>query len=149
MSQSSKAVHKRWRDSTKGRGWKMAHLAEEVDASKRCRRKYRDAALQKLGNKCANPACQWLNADGSRGCTDFRCLQVDHVVGGGNQERKQGLAGLALYHDVLADQTGKYQALCANCNWIKRHMNHENWFEKDVAEQRQVQQNLKESGTLQ
>lgn len=135
---TSKQVHKRWRDSEKGRKWKQDHHDQEVEKSKRCRRKYRDAALQKLGNRCVNPACQWLNADGSRGCTDFRCLQIDHVVGGGNRERKQGLTGLALYHAVLADQTGKYQALCANCNWIKRHTHHENWFKEDVAEQREI-----------
>lgn len=128
-SQASRQTHKRWRDSTKGRQWKANHRMQELDKSKRCRRKYRQAAMQKLGNKCANPACQWLNPDGFRGCTDIRCLQIDHVLGGGNQERKKGLISHALYKDVLADETGKYQALCANCNWIKKHTHHENWFD--------------------
>lgn len=27
--------------------------------------------------------------------------------------------------EVVADKTGKYQLLCANCNWIKRSENGE------------------------
>lgn len=129
MSQTRRETHARWRNSEKGKKWKRDHHDQELAKSKRCRRKYRQAALQKLGNRCANPECRWMNADGSLGCTDWRCLQVDNVLGGGNQERKRGLISHALYKDVLADETGKYQALCANCNWIKKHTNHENWFE--------------------
>ena len=92
------------------------------------RRNLRLAVLKKLGGKCANPACQWLNADGSRGCTDWRCLQVDHVHGNGNTERKlfintKGIG--ALYRKILADTDGLYQLLCANCNWIKKYVNRE------------------------
>jgi len=76
--------------------------------------------LKKLGGKCSNPACQWLNADGTRGCTDERCLQVDHINGGGKQELKK-LSRRAYYLKVLNDVLGLYQLLCANCNWIKRH----------------------------
>lgn len=86
-------------------------------------RDFRRRALAKLGGRCANPACQWLNADGSRGCTDERCLQIDHVKGGGNKERLSGVGhGWTFYRRVLADTEGLYQALCANCNWIKRHV---------------------------
>lgn len=86
------------------------------------RRRLRDTALIKLGAKCANPACQWLNADGSRGCQDSRCLQIDHVNSDGAQERREmkGKDSMAIYRKVLADQEGRYQLLCANCNWIKR-----------------------------
>src|SRR5271157_497603 len=31
-----------------------------------------------LGGRCADPDCAWVNEDGSRGCTDVRCLQIDH-----------------------------------------------------------------------
>ena len=129
LNKQQRAVKKRWRDSPAGRQWKATHKPQEQGKSKRCRRKLRNAAMQKLGNRCASPACQWLNADGSRGCTDLRCLQIDHVLGGGNQERQRGMVGHPLYKDVLTNETGKYQALCANCNWIKKHTNHENWFE--------------------
>jgi hypothetical protein len=87
----------------------------------------KEAAYKKLGNKCSNPACQWLNPDGSRGCTDQRCLQVDHVQGDGHIERKENKGGdtAALYGRVLKDTDNRYQLLCANCNWIKRVLNKE------------------------
>ena len=83
-------------------------------------------AHKKLGAKCSNPACQWLNPDGSRGCTDSRCLQIDHTRGGGYKDRvEKGHTGRALYKAVLEDQEDTYQLLCANCNWIKRVENKE------------------------
>lgn len=90
--------------------------------------KYRNArlvlrvkAIQKLGGKCSNPFCSWVNEDGSVGCLDRRCLQVDHKYGGGTKERKQfgGSATAKIYRAVLTDTTGRFQLLCANCNWIK------------------------------
>ena len=90
-------------------------------------------ALEKLGGKCANPACQWLNADGSRGCTDFRCLQIDHVNGDGATDRKKFKHILNFYRFVIKNGgMGLYQALCANCNWIKRHVNKEHRPQIDV-----------------
>lgn len=33
-----------------------------------------------------------------------------------------GKIGYVTYHlRAIMDTTGKYQLLCANCNWIKRH----------------------------
>ena len=87
----------------------------------------REKAIKKLGSKCSNPNCSWLNEDGSRGCKDTRCLQIDHKFGGGSRERKQlgGDAQRKIYKAVLQDEVGKFQLLCANCNWIKRAENKE------------------------
>lgn len=92
-----------------------------------CRIKLRDKAIDKLGGRCSNSQCSWVNSDGSRGCLDRRCLQIDHRNGGGNKERKQlgGGATSKIYKAVLADVTGRFQLLCANCNWIKRYENKE------------------------
>jgi hypothetical protein len=58
--------------------------------------------------------------------TDVRALQIDHVAGGGSAEIRHGWgAGIAYYRRVLADATGRYQLLCANCNKIKRHEKNE------------------------
>ena len=91
------------------------------------RRKIREAVLRKLGGKCANPACQWLNPNGTRGCTDWRCLQIDHVNDDGYIERKRFASRgvTAFYRKVLADTEGLYQLLCANCNWIKKSVHDE------------------------
>jgi hypothetical protein len=47
-------------------------------------------------------------------------LQIDHVRGGGRQERKQ-LCPEAVLQKILQVAGEGYQILCANCNWIKRH----------------------------
>lgn len=91
-------------------------------------RKYQRGLLSKIfkkyGNRCNNPNCGWVNVDESKGCTDERCLQIDHIYGGGNKEVKE-LSYSTRLLKYLEDMTGMYQLLCANCNWIKRHENNE------------------------
>jgi hypothetical protein len=70
-----------------------------------------------LGNKCAH--C---------GFSDPRALQVDHTNGGGTKERNLSRNQNAYYKKILTSVEkgeGKYQLLCANCNWIKRHTHNE------------------------
>lgn len=88
-------------------------------------RKLREQALQYLGGKCANPVCGWANTDGSLGCSDFRCLQIDHVNGDGVKDRRKTGVSSVFLRKVLRDTSGMYQLLCANCNWIKRVENKE------------------------
>lgn len=71
-----------------------------------------------LDSRCANPKCRWINADGSRGCTDEAALQFDHIAGQGSMERKSGLMGDRLYFAIMRN-SGAFQLLCANCNEIK------------------------------
>jgi hypothetical protein len=87
----------------------------------------RDACFKKLGDRCSSPDCAWINPDGTLGCTDRRCLQIDHVHGCGAEERKrENASGIyGKYRKIFADTTGKYQCLCANCNWIKITVNKE------------------------
>lgn len=89
--------------------------------------KNKKAAYQKLGNRCSSLNCLWVNEDGTKGCIDVRCLQIDHVKGDGAEDFKKGIrnGSTPLYKAVLADTDGRYQLLCANCNWIKRHVNKE------------------------
>ncbi len=58
------------------------------------------------------------------GFTDIRALQIDHVNGGG---RKENLNRNSLKRIVttIKENPNKYQVLCANCNWIKKHENNE------------------------
>lgn len=103
----------------KSRSTKVSSQCKECD-KKRDYRKHKVYKLHKkclalLGNKCVK--C---------GFSDIRALQIDHVNGGGKKELKS-LRGQwrNLYRMVLIDKTGKYQCLCANCNWIKRYENEE------------------------
>jgi len=95
--------------------------ARDAEKYRLARFALRDRVIQKLGGRCSNPRCSWLNDDGSTGCMDSRCLQVDHKFGGGTKERKKfgGSATARIYKAVLTDTTGRFQLLCANCNWIK------------------------------
>ena len=71
--------------------------------------KLKQEIFELLGNKCAN--C---------GFNDVDCLQIDHVNGGGNQERKRFRRHQEQYltHVLKQIQNGSkdYQLLCANCN---------------------------------
>ena len=78
-------------------------------------RNVRLVALEALGGKCVK--C---------GFDDYRALQIDHVGGGGSRERKAVTRSYytMIVESILKDE-GKYQLLCANCNWIKRVENSE------------------------
>lgn len=75
-------------------------------------RRRRIAILLKLGGKCCR--C---------GFSDLRALQIDHIDGGGVHHLKSmGNGNSNDYHnEVRLNKDGKYQLLCANCNWIKRY----------------------------
>lgn len=74
---------------------------------------WRDKALDKLGRKCAT--C---------GFDDVRALHIDHVNDDGYEERK-GTTAVQRYKLVVADTEGRYQTLCANCNFIKKYEAHQ------------------------
>jgi hypothetical protein len=92
------------------------------------RYKLRQAILTKYGNRCNNIDCRWVNEDGTVGCTEELALQVDHVFDDGYKHRYSNgrSAGASkfdagkFYRMILSDTTGRFQLLCANCNWIKR-----------------------------
>ena len=63
------------------------------------------------------------------GFSDKRALQLDHINGGGNvihkKFRGKNMYKIYLQNPELTKQT--LQVLCANCNWIKRHENNEDY----------------------
>lgn len=71
--------------------------------------------VELLGGKCMR--CDF---------SDIRALQIDHVNGSGIKDRK---SITKMYYPVViesvSNKEGKYQLLCANCNWIKRFENNE------------------------
>jgi hypothetical protein len=81
----------------------------------------REKAIVFLGGKCSSQKCLVPN-----GCSDKRCLQIDHINGISDDEPR--LIGTMLYEDILHNPKSreKYQLLCANCNWIKRFDKNEN-----------------------
>ena len=68
-----------------------------------------------LGESCVN--C---------GFSDKRALQIDHINGDGYLEnRKRNAAHYRKVVESVLREEKRYQILCCNCNWIKRHENNE------------------------
>lgn len=87
--------------------WKRGQYQRERYARKR------REILEFLGGICVH--C---------GFSDSRALQVDHIEGGGNKERKEvaprsGGPGASTLWNLVHASPEKYQLLCANCNMIK------------------------------
>jgi hypothetical protein len=86
--------------------------------------KIKKEIFELLGNKCNNPDCPIPHDK-----MDIRALQIDHINGGGNKERKEmKLYGYRFYKYILysiKNGSKDYQLLCAYCNWIKRYENNE------------------------
>lgn len=121
---------RRWRAANHARSNEHARkarakwVAENPQRAKEVQRHNRERVRKEIlglvgGVKCA--AC---------GFSDWRALQLDHRNGGGNRDRFRGLpltagAGLWKLRKWMKENLGaareKYQVLCANCNWIKRH----------------------------
>ena len=64
------------------------------------------------------------------GFTDERALQFDHINGGGTKETKdrfnKSKRKFSRYYSKHPEEAKKkLQVLCANCNWIKKHINGE------------------------
>jgi hypothetical protein len=79
-------------------------------------REIRIKVIEMMGGKCVK--C---------GFEDIRALQIDHIDGGGYKERKEASSKNFNRRVIKSLETGeiKFQLLCANCNWIKRHENNE------------------------
>lgn len=93
--------------------WIKRHTNKEVGFNPNSQfRKAQKRAFEVLGSKCS-----------SCGQEDFRCLQIDHKLGQGYNERKRlGAAGILV---KARNNPDDYQVLCATCNWLKRIENKE------------------------
>ncbi len=80
------------------------------------RRRQRASALDLLGRRCRH--C---------GLDDARVLEIDHIEGDGSRDRSNRRRNGSGYMvgQVLAGTEGRFQLLCANCNWRKRVSNQE------------------------
>lgn len=89
-----------------------------------CAKRIKNEIFQLLGNKCSNPNCPIPSKK-----MDRRCLQIDHVYGGGSSgKNKSGRCTALWYRKILEEiKSGSkdYQLLCVYCNWLKRYTNKE------------------------
>lgn len=86
-------------------------VAPECDSNRR--NIIRQEIIDILGRECKH--C---------GCTDKRCLQIDHIYNDGKKERNNLRDRLTYYKFILnkiKSGSNDYQLLCANCNTIKEY----------------------------
>ena len=111
------------------RDWKKAHPERTRATQKRSnlKRKMEEKLkiFELLGNRCANP----FGLPHPDWCNDPRCLQIDHINGGGTKEINLHGHNRSYYKMVrlkIENGSKDYQLLCSNCNWLKRYENGEN-----------------------
>jgi endogenous inhibitor of DNA gyrase (YacG/DUF329 family) len=80
-------------------------------------RQLHDKVIDILGGRCANPNCLVPN-----GCTDKRCLDINHINFGGTKEirEKYNNNGYRFYRDIFLGKrkTNDLEVRCSNCNRI-------------------------------
>jgi hypothetical protein len=100
----------RWIAYVRARNKKYRKEQNEY-ARKRHQKQYaqlKHEILEKLGSKCQK--C---------GYPDIRCLDIDHIEGGGNIHRKKIGVGVGYLKDILKGiEKNQYRLLCKNCNWL-------------------------------
>lgn len=101
----------------RNKNWCLKNRNTETTRKKIAYLKFKMEVLSALGLQCVK--C---------GNTDHRCLQIDHVNGGGLKDIRQFKSVQDYFREVIRsskNHEGKYQLLCANCNCIKRCEKHE------------------------
>lgn len=111
-------IQLRYAHSEQGKAQRAKYLAANklrlYTNEYRARQEQKAVAYSALGGKC-----------GRCGFRDTRALQIDHINGGGSRENKGSRNYYRRVTESVIEGEGKYQLLCANCNWIKRAENKE------------------------
>lgn len=108
---------KLYQRTEKALAWKREWKKRNPDYPKRKWQKVKDRVFDMYGRTCVRCAFG-----------DVRALQLDHVKNDGYKHRIRRRSGRRVsntqpswYDAMKSYQPDKYQILCANCNWIKRH----------------------------
>jgi hypothetical protein len=104
--------------------YRKTHPNYNKQNSSNYRRKCRIKVLISLGNKCVNP----YNIDHSAFEKEpdyIKCLQIDHINGGGRKQKMAFKGNSAKYHNYIFNHLLDYQLLCPTCNWLKKIKNNE------------------------
>lgn len=88
-------------------GYKKKNPKAILEKQKRRYRKKREAVIERYGGEC--------------GCckeTKYEFLAIDHVNGGGNEERRNGVTSRSLVRKLFDNPSvlPEYRILCHNCN---------------------------------
>ena len=120
MNQYSKLYYQSRKEESKlkAREYRRMHRDLVNKWNRNYKAKLKQEIFNLLGNQCSNPNCLVPS-----GCKDIDCFQIDHVNGGGRQERLKFRHMEQYYKFILQKikaRSKEYQLLCANCNVKKR-----------------------------
>lgn len=121
MNEQSRLYHQSHKEEQKlvAREYRRTHRDKVNKWNRNYKNKLKQEIFNLLGNRCTH--C---------GFSDIRALQIDHVHGGGRQERLK-FSNIAKYYKFILEKikncSKDYQILCANCNLIKRIENKEEY----------------------
>jgi hypothetical protein len=86
-------------------------------SKRKIREKMHSEIIELLGSRCSNPVCPIPLEK-----MDIKCLQIDHVHGNGNRDRKQFRDRKVYLREILREiKNGSrdFQLLCVYCNFLK------------------------------
>jgi len=98
-----------------GRNYRKNH----PDRRRHLHREHRNEIISLLGSRCWNPDCPIPSKK-----LNLITLQIDHVNGEGNKERRETNSSYGYYTRILKkikSGSQEYQLLCPYCNWLKRY----------------------------
>jgi len=105
-----------YRKTDKYKEYKKGYRARVKDVIAAERQNLKKEVMDKMGGKCVK--C---------GFNDYRAVQIDHINGDGHADNVGGQKYYIRVLESFIKKEGKYQLLCANCNWIKRFQNNEHY----------------------
>lgn len=119
-AEKAKIAIKEYAKTPKRIEYRAEYRLKRKEYEKDNRQKKKKAVFDAMGGKCIR--C---------GFSDYRAIQLDHINGDGADDKRSGNTnGNAYYIRALVSfikKEGRYQLLCANCNWIKRFENNEHY----------------------
>lgn len=134
MTEKKQKYQKKYRENPKNKEKAKLAIKEYAKTPERVayRKAYRLRVKSKVAEEYQLLKKQVFDAMGSKcvkcGFSDYRALQIDHVNGDGFSDKADGYNGKKRFVQALVsfiNKEGKYQLMCANCNWIKRFENNE------------------------
>jgi len=136
MTEKKKKYQKNYRETPKNKEKARLAAIEYRNDPKRVayRAEYRGRVKNRVAEEYQLLKKQVFDAMGGKcikcGFLDYRALQIDHVNGDGFLDKADGYNGKKRFIQALVsfiNKEGKYQLMCANCNWIKRFENNEHY----------------------
>lgn len=87
--------------------WRINHSGDnKTESQKTLYERRKRQTINRLGGKCSN--C---------GCDIYEALEINHINGGGNEERKT-TSGITFFNQIIRGERNDVEVTCKVCNAI-------------------------------